>query len=203
MRFLERLCKLKVEFATLIGPWSGRCHSKSTGGFLYCLGVYGRDGHFEWANFDDADLRTAYFNGTHLSNASFINSTGTVLPVPDPVLSSQNETAIELANKQPQQPCAVPDTLTSQLRGASFPNSDLTKALFDRSRYEGASFSLAILVGTSFKYAMLQRAKFIGANLTGADFSHAHLEGADFTGTIGLTSSQLATAITDGCTRLQ
>jgi uncharacterized protein YjbI with pentapeptide repeats len=165
-------------------------------------GVRGRDGHFEWANFGDADLRSAYFNGTHLAHASFIGSTGTVIPVPDAALASENKAAIEQATKLPSQPCTTPNIFTSQLRSISFPDADLTGALFDSARFEGASFNHANLVGASFKYALLQRAKFTGADLKGVDFKGAHLEGADFTGAIDFSPSQLATAITDNCTRL-
>jgi uncharacterized protein YjbI with pentapeptide repeats len=166
-------------------------------------GIYGRDGHFEWANFEDADLRAAYFKGTHLAHATFINTTGTLLLVPDPILASKNKAALDQMKKSPASLCAVPEAWTNELRSVSFPEADLTNALFDMGRFEGASFDHAILRNASFKYALLQRAKFTGAHIEGADFTGAHIEGADFTGAIGLTPSQLAKAFTDSCTHLR
>jgi len=165
-------------------------------------GVDGHEGHFEWAVFDDSDLRTANFYHAHLSHAEFINANGNVLPVSDPKLAEQNKLQIEQRAKSSNK-CDVPGSLTSQLRDVSFTSADLSDAIFAEGKFQGASFNDAVLARAHFENAQLQRAKFIDSDLTGASFKGAHIEGAVFLHVKGRTPSMFQSSIKDECTTIQ
>lgn len=87
------------------------------------------------------------------------------------------------------------DLSQAQLSGARLVGANLSGA-----KLAGADFSNASLVGANFQGADLRGAKLTGASVTGATFTGAHLEGADLRGARGLSSDQLAGAITDSST---
>ena len=90
----------------------------------------------------------------------------------------------------------------TDLRGLILARSDLSGGTFERSDLRGVSLQGATLRNVSFGQADLTGAVLVGADLTGADLKRAKLAGADLSGATGLTSAQLAGAITDEQTRL-
>ncbi|MEA5464405.1 pentapeptide repeat-containing protein [Leptothoe sp. PORK10 BA2] len=58
------------------------------------------------------------------------------------------------------------------------------------------------LRGANFTNASLRESKLSDADLTDAVFTNAHLEGTDLSDTVGLTNSQIESAIINPKTRL-
>lgn len=90
----------------------------------------------------------------------------------------------------------------TDLRGLILARSDLSGGTFERGDLRGVSLQGATLRNVSFGQADLTGAVLVGADLTGADLKRAKLAGANLSGATGLTSAQLAGAITDEQTRL-
>jgi uncharacterized protein YjbI with pentapeptide repeats len=165
-------------------------------------GVDGRNGHFEWAIFNDSDLRTATFYRAYLAHAEFVDADASVFPVPDPELAERNKGQIAQSAKSPFN-CVAPGFFTSQLRAVTFTSADLSDAILSGGKFQGASFNQAVLQRTNFDGSELQRATFVDADLTNASFKRAHIEGAKFINVKGLKGSTFQESIKDECTTIQ
>jgi uncharacterized protein YjbI with pentapeptide repeats len=70
----------------------------------------------------------------------------------------------------------------SEIRAASFQNTDLSESTANWNDFEDVNFSSADLSRCDLRGCVLRRVRFIGARLAGADFRHCSFTDCDFTG---------------------
>lgn len=91
----------------------------------------------------------------------------------------------------------------ADLRGAKLNGADLTQANASSAVLEGSDLSGVSLLGADLSGSLLNReTNLAGADLNGANLSLAFLFGVDLSTSRGLTTEQVATALTDGQTTL-
>lgn len=89
------------------------------------------------------------------------------------------------------------DLYEAHLEGASLQQAHLEGAYLDGAHFEGAYLNGAHLEGAILDEAHLEGAELIAAHLKGAQVKGAHLEGANLQGAIGMTRTQLRSAVLD------
>lgn len=94
------------------------------------------------------------------------------------------------------------DLQGTKLQGSQLGRADLRSADLRRADLRGADLGGADLQGADLREATVADAVLDGADLQRANLSSADFRGADLRGTRCLTKEQLATALTDGTTKL-
>jgi uncharacterized protein YjbI with pentapeptide repeats len=138
------------------------------------------------ADLGKADLSFASLNGALLQDAKL---DGAVLYGADLRNASLERASFEQA-----------DLRQANLEGTSLKMGDLRDAYLSTAkmagaRFEGSQLPGAILMNADLRRADLSDSNLQGAVLSGADLSGANLQNADLRGVVGLTPSQLCSAM--------
>ena len=94
------------------------------------------------------------------------------------------------------------DFFCGHLQGVLLDGSILDKASFKWANLDKARLRKTSLRGANFTNASLRQSKLADADLTDAVLTNAHLEGTNLSDTVGLTNSQIESAIISPETRL-
>jgi uncharacterized protein YjbI with pentapeptide repeats len=137
------------------------------------------EGHFEKANFVEAQLERADFDLAHLTEANLEHADLTLA-----TLEGANLTGANLKEANLTEAILEGANLTgAYLGGATLTGADLTRAgaILEGANLTSADLTAANLTKATLKEATLTKATLFATNLTGANLTRADLTGADLT----------------------
>ena len=151
-----------------------------------------RDAQLEFADLRGADLTSANLQGAKLNGANF-------------QLGPLRLTNEGIQGSTPHNPSRTTQLKQADLRGATsnhtyFQGADLTSADFEGADLTGSHFGRAFALDADDR--LIDDMPILNTVLTGANFRRSNIGAADFRTSVGLTRSQVNSAISDERTRL-